>query len=136
VPPLLLVNYDIGVSLVNEMDKLLQDHEELMKEFKLNLQRSNSCMKQQEDAKCREVKFEVGDWVYLKLHPYRQSTVFKRAHQKLASHFFGPFQVIAKVRPVAYRLSLPIESKIHHVVRVSLLKWKLGEIYIVSKELP
>jgi hypothetical protein len=47
VPPLLLVNYDIGVSLVNEMDKLLQDHEELMKEFKLNLQRSNSCMKQQ-----------------------------------------------------------------------------------------
>jgi uncharacterized protein YhaN len=61
---LLLVNYDIGVSLVSEVDKLLQDREELMKELKLNLQHSNNRTKQHADAKRQQVKFELGDWVY------------------------------------------------------------------------
>lgn len=93
-------------------------------------------MKQQVDAKRREVKFTTGDWVYLKLHPNRQSSVFRRAHQKLASRYFGPFQVIAEVGPVAYRLALPVESKIHPIFHVSLLKQKLGDPVDVPQELP
>jgi len=34
----------------------------------------------------------------------------------------GPFTIIARIRPVAYRLSLPLTVKLHDVLNVSFLK--------------
>ena len=42
---------------------------------------------------------------------------------KLSPGFIGPYEVIEKVGPVAYRLALPLElEKIHNVFHVSLLR--------------
>jgi hypothetical protein len=49
-----------------------------------------------------------------------------RAHHKQSYKFFGPFQVIARVGTVAYRLALPPSSKIHPVVHVSQLRLAVG----------
>jgi hypothetical protein len=66
-----LVNYLVGSSSVSEVDKNLQTRDELLRDMKNHLQNSNNRMKQYADAKHCEVKFQVGDWVYLKLQPYR-----------------------------------------------------------------
>lgn len=81
-------------------------------------------MKRQADAKQREMQYEIGDWVLLKLRPYRQ-TLAKGAKVltgKLAQRYYRPFQVIEHVGPVAYKLQLPEGVKIHHVFHCSKMK--------------
>lgn len=83
-------------------------------------------MKRHADKHRSECQFAVGDWVFLKLQPYVQSSLANRAHQKLAFRFFGPFCIIARISAVAYRLDLPQDSAIHPIFHVSQLKKSLG----------
>jgi hypothetical protein len=71
------------------------------------LARAQQCYKTQADKHRSERTFEVGDMVYLKLQPYVQSSLVKRANHKLTFKYFGPFLVVAKVGAVAYKLGLP-----------------------------
>ncbi|PKI43982.1 hypothetical protein CRG98_035658 [Punica granatum] len=92
-------------------------------------------MKTQADKKRTEREFAIGDWVYLKLQPYRQGTVANRPSDKLSPRFFGPFQVIDRIGKVAYRLKLPTSAQIHPVFHVSQLKKAIGSTNC-SIELP
>ncbi|XP_027083473.2 uncharacterized protein [Coffea arabica] len=104
--------------------------------LKQNLKLAQERMKKYADERRSERKFEVGDWVYLRLQPYRQSSMAIRGNTKLLARYYGPYEVIEKVREVAYRLQLLIGSKIHPVLDVSLLKKKVGDQITPVLQLP
>ena len=83
-------------------------------------------MKLQADKHRREVIFDVGDWVYVKLCPYRQRSLATKRNEKLAARFYGLFQVLSKVGTVAYKLAIPHTASIHPVFQVSQLRQATG----------
>lgn len=56
--------------------------------------------------------------------------------RKLAPKFFGPFQILQKVRSVAYKRDLPSTSGVHPVFHVSCLKAKVGQFVTPIPTLP
>lgn len=88
------------------------------------------------DQNWTEREFEVGDMVYLRLQPYRQSSLKKRWTKKLWPWFFGPFKILRRVGKTIYELELPPESRIHNTFHVSLLKKVVGQQIVTSTQLP
>ena len=79
-------------------------------------------MKESADKQRRNVQFEVGTQVLVKLRPRRQSTATGSQYSKLAKRFYVPFQIVQKIGLVAYKLDLSESSSIHLVFHYSLLK--------------
>jgi len=74
------------------------------------------------------VSYKVGEWVYVKLRPYRQLSVSGARYQKLGKYYYGSFEIIEAIGFVAYRLALPDSAKIHPVFHCSLLKPHRGPL--------
>ena len=120
-PPTLLRWVDQS-SKVQEVDQLIKERNQLLDELKEQLQKAQSRMKSQADKRRREVEYEKGDLVYLKLKPYMFKSLAKKPNEKLAPRYYGPFAISDKISKVAYQLILPPSARIHNVFHVSQLK--------------
>ncbi|KAI0528973.1 hypothetical protein KFK09_001518 [Dendrobium nobile] len=133
-PP--LVNYQKGATPVYLVDQYLEERDRVLEELREHLLRAQQIMKTRADSHRKEMTFEVGERVYLKLRPYRQKTVANRRSEKLSPRYYGPFEIERKVGMVAYRLKLPPQSSIHPVFHVSLLKRSIGENIMATPTIP
>jgi hypothetical protein len=94
---------------------ILQEAEKQVRMVRENLRIAQSRQKSYADHRRRELSFEVGDFVYLKVLPMRGLHHFK-VRGKLAPRFIGPFEIFEKRGEVAYQLELsPQLSDMHDV---------------------
>jgi hypothetical protein len=116
---------------------ILEEAEKQVRMVKENLRVVQSGQKSYADHIRRELSFEVGDFVYLKVSPMRGLRHFK-VRGKLATRFIGPFKILEKRGEVAYQLELPPQlSDVHDVFHVSQLKkcLRVPEEQIPTKDL-
>ena len=73
----------------------------------------------------RDLSFSVGDRVWLS----SRFLPVKSTARKLSALFAGPFEIVQKVGPVAYRLQLPGDWQIHDVFHVSQPKGSVGDVH-------
>ncbi|GKE86582.1 putative reverse transcriptase domain-containing protein [Tanacetum coccineum] len=79
------------------------------------------------DNRRKPFDFEVGDRVLLKVSPWKGVIRFGK-RGKLAPRYVGPFEILERIGPVAYRLRLPEElSSVHDTFHVSNLKKCLAD---------
>jgi hypothetical protein len=70
------------------------ESQEILKLLKKNLQMTQNQQKMSANMNMIERNFEVGDLVFLRLQPYRQSSLNKSGAEKLKPRFYGLYRIM------------------------------------------
>ncbi|KAK1431950.1 hypothetical protein QVD17_08769 [Tagetes erecta] len=107
--------------------EIVQETIEKIDLIRSHLKAAQDRQKSYADKRRRSIEFQVGDRVMLKVSPWKGVIRFRK-RGKLSPRFIGPFQIIARLGSVAYRLELPPElSGIHNTFHVSHLRKCLAD---------
>ncbi|XP_027767751.1 uncharacterized protein LOC114074028 [Solanum pennellii] len=76
----------------------------------------------------RDLEFEVGVKLYLKISPVKRVMRFGKK-EKLSPLYVGPYEVLQRAGKVAYELRIPSElALVHLVFHFSMLKKCIGDV--------
>ena len=74
------------------------------------------------DPKRRDIQFDVGDHVFLKVSPMKEVMRFGKRWRH-APRYIGPFEILNRIGNVSYKLALPPNlSHVHPVFYISMLR--------------
>lgn len=124
-PPPAIIPYNEGSAQVAAVDTILRSRDEFLIEIRDRLLQAQQRMKDFYDKHHREVEFDIGQWVLIKLH-HRQAVDITTKLSKLSPKYYGPYQIIDRIGLVAYKLRLPPSARIHDVFHVGFLKKFVG----------
>ncbi|KAK1406152.1 hypothetical protein QVD17_41439 [Tagetes erecta] len=107
--------------------EMVRSTEEKIEQIRARLRAAQDRQKAYANKRRRPVEFQVGDYVLLKVSPWKGVIRFRKCG-KLSPRFIGPFKIVDRVGKVAYRLELPEElSKLHNTFHVSQLRKCLAD---------
>ncbi|KAH9782770.1 hypothetical protein KPL71_009054 [Citrus sinensis] len=135
LPPT-IPSYSKGSTSIQALEDMLIERDAMLCSLKENLRQGQHRMAQKANLHRRESQLQVVNKVLVRLQPYRQASIAKRSSHKLARRYYEPFAVVERIGPVAYKLDLPTNCRIHPVFHISLLKPYMGNSSIDVYSLP
>ena len=88
------------------------------------------------DNRMRDLKFQVGDQVFMRISPWKGVLRFEKKG-KLSPRYMGPYEIVERIGEVVYILRLPPElDRIHDVFHVSMLRKYIAYPSHVLKDQP
>lgn len=94
--------------------------------IRVRMATTQSRQKSYADTRRRELTFDEGNWVYLKVSPMKGIKGFG-LKGKFSPIYIRPYRVMEMVGPVAYRVWLLVEYEgIHNVFHISSLRRSFG----------
>ena len=116
--------------------KIVQDTTEKVNMIRERLKIENNRKKIYADNRRRDLMFEMGDQVFLRVSPWKGILRFGK-RGKLSPRYISPYEIVDKVGEVAYRLRLPSElANIHDMFHVSMLRKYTADPSHILKEQP
>ncbi|KAI3704083.1 hypothetical protein L1987_74291 [Smallanthus sonchifolius] len=107
--------------------EIVQETTDKIFKIKDRLKAARDRQKSYADNRRKPLEFQIGDRVMLKVSPWKGVARFGN-RGKLNPRYVGPFEILARVGPIAYKLKLPHElSNVHNTFHVSNLKKCLSD---------
>ena len=98
-------------SKVQAVEDYLDHQQQVLQRLKDNLTLAQNRMKQQADQHRNQRSFDVGNWVFLWLQPYKQMSLKQATKDnKLSPTYYGAYKVLQNIGNMEYKLELPASS--------------------------
>ena len=89
--------------------EIIRETTEKIVQIRERMKTARSRQKSYADRRRKHLEFQVGDHVLLKVSPWKGMVRFG-IRGKLNPRYIGPFEILARIGPVAYKLKLPQET--------------------------
>lgn len=99
-----------------------QQWQGILTSLKETFHQAQKHMKQVDQHKI-ERRFQEGDMIFLRLHPYKQAPLKAKAGTEIQ----WTIKVLKRIGQVSYHLELPTSLRIHPIFHVNCLKQVLGK---------
>ena len=97
---------------------IIEEATDKIKLIKKKMKVAQSWQKAYADNRRGPLEFEVGDKIFLKVSPMKR--VRRAGNENKLAPRYGPFEILDRIRPAAYRLALPpVLERMHNVFHVS-----------------
>eukprot|EP00253_Pinus_taeda_P006531 PITA_06531 len=127
-------------SKVQVVEHHIEHQQQVLQLLKDNLMLAQNRMKQQADQHRSERSFDVDDWVFLRLQPYKQMSLKQtKKDNKLSPKYYGLYQVIGDkllvqtiLRELDEEGKIILESKVVTETRIQQLRNRSISEYLIK----